>query len=163
GGRDRGRAQEGGSEERHKGARGVTHIGVVRPHSIRPVRGQARRAGRSGRHSPPSRMAEPAGWTSRPGANNQSHDRGGGERQQARAGGGLGDRIPSDRARGQPGAGGRHGNCSSGPRLGLPSWQAPYYREGAMNWDELKGKWKQFAGKLRSKWAKLTDDDWALI
>ncbi len=32
-----------------------------------------------------------------------------------------------------------------------------------MNWDELQGKWKQFAGQLRSKWAKLTDDDWSLI
>jgi uncharacterized protein YjbJ (UPF0337 family) len=32
-----------------------------------------------------------------------------------------------------------------------------------MNWDELEGKWKQFAGRLRSKWSKLTDDDWSLI
>jgi uncharacterized protein YjbJ (UPF0337 family) len=32
-----------------------------------------------------------------------------------------------------------------------------------MNWDELQGKWKQFTGQLRSKWAKLTDDDWTLV
>ena len=32
-----------------------------------------------------------------------------------------------------------------------------------MNWDQLQGQWKQLAGKLRSKWAKLTDDDWSLI
>jgi uncharacterized protein YjbJ (UPF0337 family) len=32
-----------------------------------------------------------------------------------------------------------------------------------MNWDELEGKWKQFAGQMRSKWAKLTDSDWSLI
>jgi uncharacterized protein YjbJ (UPF0337 family) len=32
-----------------------------------------------------------------------------------------------------------------------------------MNWDEIEGKWKQFAAKFRAKWAKLTDDDWALI
>ena len=28
-----------------------------------------------------------------------------------------------------------------------------------MNWDEIKGDWKQFTGKLKSKWGKLTDDD----
>jgi uncharacterized protein YjbJ (UPF0337 family) len=27
----------------------------------------------------------------------------------------------------------------------------------------LQGKWQQFAGKLRSKWGKLTDDDWTFI
>ena len=28
-----------------------------------------------------------------------------------------------------------------------------------MNKDQLKGKWKQFAGDAKSKWGKLTDDD----
>jgi len=28
-----------------------------------------------------------------------------------------------------------------------------------MNEDILKGKWDQLKGKLRTKWAKLTDDD----
>jgi uncharacterized protein YjbJ (UPF0337 family) len=28
-----------------------------------------------------------------------------------------------------------------------------------MNWDEIKGDWKQFTGKIKSKWGKLTDDD----
>ena len=32
-----------------------------------------------------------------------------------------------------------------------------------MNWDQIEGQWKQLAGKFRSKWAKLTDDDWSLI
>jgi uncharacterized protein YjbJ (UPF0337 family) len=32
-----------------------------------------------------------------------------------------------------------------------------------MNWDTLKGQWKQFTGQLRSKWAKLTDDDWNFV
>ncbi len=32
-----------------------------------------------------------------------------------------------------------------------------------MNWDVLKGKWDQFAGKMRSKWGKLTDDDWKVV
>jgi uncharacterized protein YjbJ (UPF0337 family) len=28
-----------------------------------------------------------------------------------------------------------------------------------MNWDQISGNWKEMKGKLRSKWAKLTDDD----
>ncbi|HEX4339692.1 MAG TPA: CsbD family protein [Polyangiaceae bacterium] len=28
-----------------------------------------------------------------------------------------------------------------------------------MNWDTVEGNWKELRGKLRSKWAKLTDDD----
>ena len=28
-----------------------------------------------------------------------------------------------------------------------------------MNWDVIKGNWKQFTGQMRSKWGKLTDDD----
>lgn len=28
-----------------------------------------------------------------------------------------------------------------------------------MNWDQIEGQWKQFSGKVRSKWGKLTDDD----
>jgi uncharacterized protein YjbJ (UPF0337 family) len=32
-----------------------------------------------------------------------------------------------------------------------------------MNWDQVEGNWKQFSGKVKEKWAKLTDDDLALI
>lgn len=32
-----------------------------------------------------------------------------------------------------------------------------------MNWDHIKGQWKQLTGQLRSKWGKLTDDDWTVI
>jgi uncharacterized protein YjbJ (UPF0337 family) len=32
-----------------------------------------------------------------------------------------------------------------------------------MNWDRIEGKWKQFVGKAREKWGKLTDNDWAII
>jgi len=32
-----------------------------------------------------------------------------------------------------------------------------------MNWDQIEGKWKQFAGRFREKWGKLTDDDWQVI
>ncbi len=28
-----------------------------------------------------------------------------------------------------------------------------------MNWDIIKGKWKQAAGTVKTKWGKLTDDD----
>lgn len=30
-----------------------------------------------------------------------------------------------------------------------------------MNWDYIEGNWKQFAGKAKEKWGKLTDDDLA--
>ena len=32
-----------------------------------------------------------------------------------------------------------------------------------MNWDTVKGDWKQFAGKIKEKWGDLTDDDLAKI
>lgn len=28
-----------------------------------------------------------------------------------------------------------------------------------MNWTQLEGKWDQLKGNVKSKWAKLTDDD----
>jgi uncharacterized protein YjbJ (UPF0337 family) len=28
-----------------------------------------------------------------------------------------------------------------------------------MNWDQIAGEWRQAKGRIRSKWAKLTDDD----
>lgn len=32
-----------------------------------------------------------------------------------------------------------------------------------MNWDRVEGSWKQFTGKVREKWGKLTDDDLAVV
>jgi uncharacterized protein YjbJ (UPF0337 family) len=32
-----------------------------------------------------------------------------------------------------------------------------------MNWDEIKGSWKQIQGKVKEKWGKLTDDDLTTI
>jgi uncharacterized protein YjbJ (UPF0337 family) len=32
-----------------------------------------------------------------------------------------------------------------------------------MNWDEIEGNWKQFKGKVRTKWGKLTDDDLEVV
>jgi uncharacterized protein YjbJ (UPF0337 family) len=32
-----------------------------------------------------------------------------------------------------------------------------------MNIDQIQGKWKQFKGKARESWGKITDDDWDRI
>jgi uncharacterized protein YjbJ (UPF0337 family) len=34
---------------------------------------------------------------------------------------------------------------------------------GLMNWDRIEGNWKQFTGKVKEKWGKLTDDEIAQI
>jgi uncharacterized protein YjbJ (UPF0337 family) len=39
----------------------------------------------------------------------------------------------------------------------LPSIVHP--PETRMNWDRIKGNWKQVTGKVKSQWGKLTDDD----
>jgi uncharacterized protein YjbJ (UPF0337 family) len=33
----------------------------------------------------------------------------------------------------------------------------------ALNWDIIKGQWKQLQGEARKQWGKLTDDDWDQI
>ena len=32
-----------------------------------------------------------------------------------------------------------------------------------MNWDQIKGNWKQFKGQAQKQWGKLTDDDLAVV
>jgi len=32
-----------------------------------------------------------------------------------------------------------------------------------MNWDRIKGNWKQAKGEIRKQWGKLTDDDLDVI
>ena len=32
-----------------------------------------------------------------------------------------------------------------------------------MNWDRIEGDWKQFTGKVKEQWGKLTDDDLTAI
>lgn len=32
-----------------------------------------------------------------------------------------------------------------------------------MNSDQMEGKWKQYSGKVKEKWGKLTDDDLTVI
>jgi uncharacterized protein YjbJ (UPF0337 family) len=36
-------------------------------------------------------------------------------------------------------------------------------RSELMNWDRIEGNWKQFSGKVRQQWGKLTDDDLDVI
>jgi len=36
-------------------------------------------------------------------------------------------------------------------------------KEHAMNWDRIEGNWKQFSGKVKEKWGKLTEDDLSVI
>lgn len=40
-----------------------------------------------------------------------------------------------------------------------------YYigKDDDMNWDQVEGKWKQFAGSAQEKWGSLTHDDWKVI
>jgi uncharacterized protein YjbJ (UPF0337 family) len=32
-----------------------------------------------------------------------------------------------------------------------------------MNWDRIEGNWKQWKGKVKEKWGKLTDNDLTVI
>jgi uncharacterized protein YjbJ (UPF0337 family) len=32
-----------------------------------------------------------------------------------------------------------------------------------MDWDRIQGTWKQFLGRVKEQWGKLTDDDLAAI
>ena len=32
-----------------------------------------------------------------------------------------------------------------------------------MNWDRIEGNWKQFKGKAKVEWGKLTNDDWDVL
>ena len=32
-----------------------------------------------------------------------------------------------------------------------------------MNTDQMKGNWKQFVGKAKETWGKLTDNDWRIV
>jgi uncharacterized protein YjbJ (UPF0337 family) len=32
-----------------------------------------------------------------------------------------------------------------------------------MNWERIEGNWKQFTGRVKAKWGKLTEDDLTVI
>ena len=38
-----------------------------------------------------------------------------------------------------------------------------HYKEIKMNWDIVEGNWKQFKGKVKAKWGKLSDDNLDVI
>jgi uncharacterized protein YjbJ (UPF0337 family) len=67
--------------------------------------------------------------------------------------------VPALR-QGQPGRGRSTRNLSTrqpvGSQLPLTSKKA---RENNMNWDRIEGNWKQFRGKVKEQWGKLTDDE----
>jgi uncharacterized protein YjbJ (UPF0337 family) len=48
------------------------------------------------------------------------------------------------------------------PRPGLHT-QWRNCNETHMDWNRIQGIWKQFGGKVKEKWGKLTDDDLAVI
>src|SRR5262245_51585085 len=81
----------------------------------------------------------------------------GGQRKRSESGRGS-DLAPRGRATSDQRAEG--GRSRGGP--GRPLLLSPHGRQ-AMNWDQIQGSWKQFTGKLKSKWGKLTDDDLTLI
>jgi uncharacterized protein YjbJ (UPF0337 family) len=38
-------------------------------------------------------------------------------------------------------------------------WFRATLQGGRMDWDRIKGKWKQMGGQAKQQWGKLTDDD----
>jgi uncharacterized protein YjbJ (UPF0337 family) len=54
-------------------------------------------------------------------------------------------------------------------RVGVTDRRGPYQetineaKEPDMNWDRIEGNWKQFSGKVKERWGKLTDDDLTTI
>jgi uncharacterized protein YjbJ (UPF0337 family) len=35
--------------------------------------------------------------------------------------------------------------------------------ETVMNWDRIEGNWKEYSGKAKQQWGKLTDDDMTAV
>jgi uncharacterized protein YjbJ (UPF0337 family) len=48
-------------------------------------------------------------------------------------------------------------------QIGSPGEPNSFSRSSKMNWDTMKGQWKQLQGKVKEKWGKLTDDDLTTI
>jgi uncharacterized protein YjbJ (UPF0337 family) len=50
--------------------------------------------------------------------------------------------------------------------LGMGETLDPHHasgRETTMDWNRIEGNWKQFKGKVKEKWGRLTDDDLDII
>jgi uncharacterized protein YjbJ (UPF0337 family) len=56
-----------------------------------------------------------------------------------------------------------------GIAVALPNSAAKLNRFGhqkgrwTMNWENVQGNWKQFKGKVKEKWGKLTDDELTVV
>ena len=48
---------------------------------------------------------------------------------------------------------------SAGIQLQADAFSTNGKKGAAMNWDRIEGNWKQFAGKAKEQWGKLTDDE----
>jgi uncharacterized protein YjbJ (UPF0337 family) len=47
--------------------------------------------------------------------------------------------------------------------LRLQSRASTVKQDHTMNWDQVEGKWKRYAGSARQRWGKLTNDEWQVI
>jgi uncharacterized protein YjbJ (UPF0337 family) len=50
------------------------------------------------------------------------------------------------------------GTALAAPALSPGELPVPLMKGKRMNWDRVEGNWKQFSGKVKEKWGKLTDD-----
>jgi uncharacterized protein YjbJ (UPF0337 family) len=56
----------------------------------------------------------------------------------------------------------RAGQCCStelSRLIGVFHALADHFGGFVMNWDRVEGNWKQFKGKVKEQWGKLTDDE----
>jgi uncharacterized protein YjbJ (UPF0337 family) len=60
----------------------------------------------------------------------------------------------------QPGAAKtRNATADAGFTLRHSAYERAQLGRTVMNWDQVKGNWKQFKGSAQTKWGKLTDDE----
>jgi uncharacterized protein YjbJ (UPF0337 family) len=52
-----------------------------------------------------------------------------------------------------------HRNVAASQPLSPQSCNPHNIKEYEMNWDRIEGNWKEFKGKAKAQWGKLTDDD----
>jgi len=49
-------------------------------------------------------------------------------------------------------------DCNTGCSIGNSASRRPEPKEMDMDWNIVEGNWKQFKGKVKTQWGKLTDD-----
>jgi uncharacterized protein YjbJ (UPF0337 family) len=45
----------------------------------------------------------------------------------------------------------------------IARYRTSFTKEAVMDWNRMEGNWKQFSGRVKEKWGKLTDDDLDVI